>query len=232
MKVMKHYKAKFDLLKKIIKKENPVVVEIGAHYGEDSLRFLESFPEITLYCFEPDPRNIKMFKKYIDDDRVTLFESALSSENGTAEFYQSYQDNNEAPTPPKYDWIDSETYENEKLNNSGSSSLKKGYEFTIDKSITVITQKYADWALENNVEAVDFVWMDVQGAEKEVLDGMGDTIRNVELFWMEYGETTYEGAMTREETANYMSSRGFALVEKLSSQGSAGDLLFLRKENV
>ena len=28
MKVMKHYKAKFDLLKKIIKKENPVVGEI------------------------------------------------------------------------------------------------------------------------------------------------------------------------------------------------------------
>ena len=42
----------------------PVVVEIGAHYGEDSYYFLETFEEIELYCFEPDPRNIEMIKKY------------------------------------------------------------------------------------------------------------------------------------------------------------------------
>ena len=232
MEVMKHYKAKFDFLKKIIPKDNPVVVEIGAHYGEDSLRFLETFPQITLHCFEPDPRNIKVFKKYVNDERVILHETALSNKNGTAEFYQSYQEHNKAPTPDKYDWIDSVTYDEEKLNNSGSSSLKKGYEFTLGETVTVTTQTYLDWADQNSVDAVDFVWMDVQGAEKDVLDGMGDAIRNIQLFWMEYGETSYEDAMTREETIAYMSARGFAAVEKFSSQAAAGDLLFLRKENV
>ena len=232
MSVMKHYKAKFDFLKKIIGKENPVVVEIGAHYGEDSLRFLEAFPGITLYCFEPDPRNIKIFHKYVEDPRVKLFELALSNKNGTAEFHQSYQSHNAAPTPDKYDWIDSATYEEEKLNNSGSSSLKKGYEFTMENTITVPTQTYQDWAAANNVEAVDFVWLDVQGAERDVLDGMGDAIRNVHLFWMEYGETEYEDAMSRAETVAYMAARGFAAVEKFSSTGPAGDLLFLRKAHV
>ena len=232
MEVMKHYKAKFEFLKKIIRKDNPVVVEIGAHYGEDSLRFLETFPDITLYCFEPDPRNIKVFKKYVTDKRVTLFETALSNENGTAQFHQSYQENNDAPTPDKYDWIDPAMYEEEKLNNSGSSSLKKGYELTTGETITITTQTYLDWANENSIGAVDFVWLDVQGAEKDVLDGMGEAMRNVQLFWMEYGETAYDDAMTRQETIDYMAQRGFAPVEKFSSQTTAGDLLFLRKENV
>ena len=100
------------------------------------------------------------------------------------------------------------------------------------ETVTVTTQTYLDWADQNSVDAVDFVWMDVQGAEKDVLDGMGDAIRNIQLFWMEYGETSYEDAMTREETIAYMSARGFAAVEKFSSQAAAGDLLFLRKENV
>ncbi len=229
---MKHYGAKFEFLRKILGKDNPVVVEIGAHYGEDSLRFLETFPHITLHCFEPDPRNIKVFKQYVDDDRVHLYEIALSNEKGTAQFYQSYQEHNAAPTPPKYDWIDPATYEEEKLNNSGSSSLKKGYAHTLDETITVPTDTYLNWAIKNSIGDVDFVWIDVQGAEKDVLDGMGDAIRNIQLFWMEYGETSYDDAMTRQETVDYMAARGFAAVEKFSSQGTAGDLLFLRKKNV
>ena len=59
-----------------------------------------------------------------------------------------------------------------------------------------------------------------------------DAIRNVHLFWMEYGETEYEGAMSRTETVEYMAKRGFAAVEKFSSSGAAGDLLFLRKASV
>ena len=34
------------------------IVEVGAHYGEDTLRFLKFFPNSNIYCFEPDPRNI------------------------------------------------------------------------------------------------------------------------------------------------------------------------------
>jgi len=232
MSVMKHYKSKFEMLKKIIGKENPVVLEIGAHYGEDSLRFLETFSDITLYCFEPDPRNLAVFKKYVTDPRAILCDIALSDTNGTAEFFQSYQEHQKNATPDKYDWIDSETYQNEKLNNSGSSSLKKGYQFTLGETITVQTRRYDDWADEQGVSEVDFVWLDVQGAERDVLDGMGERIRTIKLIWLEYGETDYDDAMSREETIEYMTTKGFAAVEKLSSQATAGDLLFLRKENV
>ena len=61
---------------------------------------------------------------------------------------------------------------------------------------------------------------------------MGERIRTIKLIWLEYGETDYSDAMSREETIEYMATKGFAAVEKLSSQAPAGDLLFLRKENV
>ncbi len=230
--IMKHYKDKFSMIKKIVGKENPVIIEIGAHYGEDSLRLAETFSGLELYCFEPDPRNIVAFKKYIKDPRIQLFEIALSDTSGVAEFYQSYQEYDETDLPTKYDWIDQEVYLKESLNNSGSSSLKKGYKFVLNDSILVKTQRFDEWSEENEIQEVDFAWIDVQGAEKEVLDGMGESIRKIKLIWIEYGETQYVGALRRSETINYLHNKGFTPVEQFSSQGNAGDLLFLRKKNV
>ena len=231
--VMKHYTPKFELLKRIIGKENPVIVEIGAHFGEDSLRFLESFPGVELHCFEPDPRSIKVFKKYINDSRVRLYEVALSDTEGVGAFYQSYQPPDARSVPGKYDWIDENLYHEEELSNSGSSSLKKGYQFNKSTTIEVTTQRFDSWLKEpGSPQEIDFVWIDVQGAEKDVLEGMGAHIRNIKLIWIEYGEMIYEGSLTRAETVNYLDQRGYSVIEQFSSQTDAGDLLFLRRENV
>ncbi len=224
---MKKYKRKFEIFKIILNKDDPTIVEIGSHYGEDTLRFLEAFSNCTIYCFEPDPRNIKMFKKYVNDERAKLFESALSTENGTATFYQSYQPHEEE-TPEKYDWISTEDYKKEKLNNSGSSSLKKGYQYTLEETITVKTERFDDWYENVSPGTIDLAWIDVQGAEKDVILGMGSQVKNIKFIWMEYGEDTYDGAMGRIETIELMESLGFSVVDQLSSKTHAGDLLFRR----
>ena len=50
-------------IKILLNKENPVILEVGTNDGEDSEEFLKVFEKIQLYCFEPDPRAIKRFKK-------------------------------------------------------------------------------------------------------------------------------------------------------------------------
>ena len=229
--VMKKYQQKFENFKYVIGKNNPIIIEIGSHYGEDSLRFIETFEKASVYCFEPDPRNIEIHKKHIDDNRIKLFEIALSNETGEAEFYQSYDDN-EIPERvfEKYDWIDKEDYVRKNLNNSGSSSLKKGYGKVLDNKIKVKTKRFDEWYDENlSEQIVDFCWIDVQGAEKDVFDGMGSTIEKVKHIWVEYGEMNYEDAMSRDETIRYLESKGFFLITSLSSDNNSGDLLFVNR---
>jgi len=230
---MKHYGPKFDVFKRIVGKDNPVIVEIGAHFGEDSLRFLETFPGVELHCFEPDPRCIKTFRRYVQDPRAFLYEVALSDVDGTASFYQSYQATDGGAPPEKYDWIDRALYNEEELSNSGSSSLKKGYHLNKEETIEVSTQRFDSWLrMKGGPKEIDLAWIDVQGAEKNVLDGMGADLRRIRLVWIEYGEMMYEGSMTREETTTYFDIKGFSPVPQLSSPGNSGDLLFLRRENV
>tara|TARA_R110002074_G_scaffold110272_2_gene237301 strand:+ start:5060 stop:5740 length:681 start_codon:yes stop_codon:yes gene_type:complete len=225
---MKHYKPKFDLIYNLINKDDPVILEIGAHFGEDTLRFLETFESPRIYCFEPDPRNCKIFKKYVKDERVSFFQLALSNETGEAEFYPTYEKSNSSTIPSKYDWIREEDYLENKLNSSGGSSLKKGGNHALHFSIKVKTQRFDKWYDDSNLQDIDFVWIDVQGAEKDVFDGMGKQIKNIKYIWVEYGETTYEDAMTRDQTIEYLNAKGFILNEVLSDRGFQGDLLFQR----
>jgi len=179
MDVMKHYKPKFDVIYELLGIDNPVILEIGAHYGEDTLRFLETFKEAKMYCFEPDPRNSKVFRKYVKDERVSFFQLALSNESGEAEFYPTYESNHSMMIPSKYNWMDKEDYLQNKLNSSGGSSLKKGGNHALHFSIKVKTERFDKWYKENDLNGIDFAWIDVQGAERDVFDGMGDEIKNI-----------------------------------------------------
>ena len=227
---MKHYGPKFAMFKQIINNEKPVIVEVGAHYGEDSMRFVETFENLSIHCFEPDPRNIEIFKKHISSDNITLYEYALSNCNGLASFYSSYREKEDKDVPSKYDWISKDDYNNLNLNNSGSSSLKIGYKHILGESIEVETRRGDEWVKENNIELIDLLWLDVQGAEKEVLEGFGQEIDRVKFVWTEYGEQDYDGSFSRDECISYMFDLGFVNVNNLSDKSQQGDLLFINKQ--
>jgi FkbM family methyltransferase len=224
---MKNYHKKFNMIKMALNKENPTILEIGAHYGEDSLRFLETFKEPKIYCFEPDPRNIEIFEKYVKSKKVNLCKKALSNCNGKSIFYQSFTPLEEESVPEKYNWISKEDYFKKKANNSGSSSLKKGYKSTFKNTIEVETIRADSWIENKNIELIDLIWIDVQGAEKEVIQGFGEILNIVNFIWIEYGEVSYEGGMTREETIKLLSDSGFVCIQNLSDKGPQGDLFFV-----
>jgi 2-O-methyltransferase len=227
---MKHYHNKFKMFQSIMKKDNPIIVEVGAHYGEDSLRFSEIFKKAKIYCFEPDPRNIKIFKKYVNHPNIILYETALSNEEGEQEFFQSYDKIKGEVVPAKYDWINLEDYKKNLLSGSGASSLKKGFNQTLSESIRVKTERFDKWYRDQNISLIDLMWIDVQGAEKEVIEGMGNEISNIKFIWIEYGELFYEGALSKTETISLLNSKNFKKEAEYSNNNSSGDLLFFNTQ--
>lgn len=76
-------------IKELLRKDYPVILEIGANYGTDTEEFLKMFGHLKIYCFEPDPRAIAKFKNRINDKRCTLYELAISDKDGEVAFYFS-----------------------------------------------------------------------------------------------------------------------------------------------
>jgi hypothetical protein len=74
--------------------------------------------------------------------------------------------------------------------------------------------------------------MDVQGAERQVIEGAVDTLKRTNFVFTEYGATsTYPEAMTREQTIEIMKEHGFELIPEHSPAITVkeGNLLFRNK---
>lgn len=230
---LEKYKEKFEKLQNIIGKDAKVILEIGGHYGEDTLRFYKYFPNSKIYTFEPDPRNIEIIKKTCSNiDSIKLIERAVSNvSDKELEFYQVYNKKMEENLQEKYKYIGNKTYKNLKLSGSGASSLKNTNrtDLNIHNKIIVKSIKLDNWCKKEDIGVIDFIWIDVQGAEKEVIEGAKNILPNVKYIQLEYGETSYEGGLSKKQTYDMMINNNFKLIMDYNPNSQTGDYLFKNK---
>lgn len=228
------YRSQFSTLQDKVGRKDPVILEVGAHHGEDTIRMLKTFPEATIYCFEPDHRNYPVFEKYVGgvlkQDRpraiAELVPVAVSDkdEQNVTFFMHSVSGKKQS----KYDYIADDLY-NQNLCGSGSSSLctKPGVN---TKTATVDTVRLDTWCMsKENIDRIDMVWVDVQGAERMVIQGGASLVFPVcSHVWIEYGELGYNGAMSRDDTIALLNTFGLAYVPECSDKSLSGNMLFSR----
>lgn len=236
-------------IKKLLQKENPIILEVGAHKGEDTLQFLKEFKNLRIYCFEPDPRCIAEFKTMVKDDRCMLVEAAVSNKDGETLLNLSGGWPVKVPKPIKF--LGAKRYWTflilayrrmigTQRESTGQSSIKRSLShskkytwLTFDKTVMVKTVRLDTWVRENDVDLIDFVWVDVQGAERDVIEGAVNTLKIVKYFYTEYGETScYPDALTREDTIELLRRHKFELIPEYSDKKTVGNALFINRDFV
>ena len=203
-----------------------IIFEIGACEGEDTIKYARLFKKGKVYAFEPLADNIKIahnnFTKY-SVKNAEIFQKALSSQKGYAEFHvsQGQPDNIE-----QSDWD---------YGNKSSSLLapEKHLEYTdfisFDKSIKVETDTIISFCQQNGINSIDFIHMDVQGAELLVLEGAGQFINNIKSVWLEVAEVElYKGQPLVNDVRVFMNKHNFVLVKNCIN-GFAGDQLYVSR---
>lgn len=179
---------------KLLNKPDPVIFEVGCNDGSDTLEFLRQFPAARIYCFEPEPRAIRRFKQKLHRSmpQVTLFELALSDSDGWMDFHQSDGQNDALPEGWDY---------------SGSICAPKNHitkhpSISFEKTTRVRTTTLDNICSDLGVSHIDFIWMDVQGAEGRVLRGGRGMLPHIDYIYTEYSnEELYEGQLGLEGLA-------------------------------
>lgn len=183
-------------IRQLVGRPDPVFLELGCNDGSDSQKFLDEFPEVTLHCFEPDPRAASRFK--VRDHRCKLHQIAIGEHDGELSLYQS------GGTPPDnrmQDW-------------DLSSSIRKPTGHlaahpwcSFDSLVPVSVRSLDSWFSENSdLSRVDFIWADIQGAEGDLICGGRETLKRYTRFlYTEFYDTQmYEGQPTRQEILNML----------------------------
>ncbi len=216
-----HSKIDMELIKKCVGREDPTILEIGCNDGTHTRWFLEIFEKPKIYCFEPDPRAIARFKKQVGNySNVSLFEMAVCDQDGDCLFFQSSGHHKKvALTESMPDGWDLSGSIRQPHNHLDAHKWVK-----FDQNINVSTTTLDTWCKNNGVDHIDFIWMDVQGAEIDVFRGGVSTLSRVRYIYTEYSnEELYKGQYNLEQLVEYL--KNFSIVIRYP-----GDVLFRNKK--
>jgi FkbM family methyltransferase len=209
-------------LGQIFSKEDPIVIfDIGACEAEDSIRYALKYPNATIHSFEPLPSNLKIIRDNLDktglSHRIHLHEEALSDKKGIATFHVSNS--------------------SQGVHANKSSSLLEPKEHLVfyeyvdfNEKMEVKTITLHDFSQSHQITKIDFIHMDVQGAELNVLLGAADMIHAVKAVWLEVSpHEIYKGQALDKDIYTFMMKKGFFLV-KNNVFHKYGEQLYLRKD--
>jgi len=181
------------LIRELVGRDDPLLLEIGCADGVDTMEFLNAMPRATIHCFEPDRRCRAAFRERVGRDyRVRLHEVAVSNVDGEALFYASSgspadvdPSHYSRPLPLK-DWYLSGSL----CRPTGHLEYSPWVTFPPELQREVGTIRLDTWAKERpfSLESIDFIWMDVQGAERLVLEGATETLTRTRFLYTEFSD--------------------------------------------
>ena len=200
-------------LKDLVKKYNmnvSGVIHIGAHYGEEVSNYVNlGIDDIVL--FEPLEKNFEILKNNVSElnANITGYCAALGNKNQNVNMFLS-------------------------SNNLESSSVLKPKihldlhpEVVFSGEELVEMKRLDDFSFKN----YNFINMDVQGYEMEVLKGAEKTLEYVDYLYCEVNRNeVYEGNAYIEEIDNYLSNYNMRRVEtSWWYDGPWGDALYITR---
>jgi FkbM family methyltransferase len=186
------------------------IFDIGSCEGEDSVRYARHFPRARVFAFEPLPANQQLvranFTRY-GAANAELVPLALSDRTGEATFHVS-------SGRPKDEFAGQDW----NYGNKSSSLLAPAQEdpmhgwVEFKETITVHTDTLDNFCRDRVLGRIDFIHMDVQGAEHLVLQGARAMLPNITAIWLEVSDRQlYQGQKLRTDIGRFMHDHGFAL---------------------
>ncbi|MBI5345790.1 MAG: FkbM family methyltransferase [Chlamydiae bacterium] len=196
--------------------ENPVVFEAGGHNGEDTVKFLNTWPKAKIISFEPFPEAFEKLKKTTSGlSNVSCYNIAVNNVNGKAIFYVCkgliYGDSESASSLLE-----------------PSEMMKDAYK---GPKIEVPCVVLDDWCKKNKVDHLDFMWLDLEGLELLTLQSSPKILSTVKVI---YTETNFQelrkGMPQYADLKAFLEKAGFKLLSHWYEENFQGNAIFVKKE--
>lgn len=183
--------------------DNIIIVEGGAFHGDDTLRMAQTWPNSKIYSFEPIPELFAQVKEKTSlYQNITCINLALAEKNGLAPFWPS-----ENPKKPgKHSQAGSLLPPKERLKYS---------EIRFKEPFNVQTVSLDSWTKQNNIDHIDFLWLDLQGYELPVLEGSLKLLPEISFIYTEVNFVeAYAGQKTYPEIVSWLEKHNFEVIGK------------------
>jgi FkbM family methyltransferase len=176
----------------IDKRSIHTIIECGSRDGLDTIALEEFFNPDVIYSFECNPESIPVCLGNIEGHEKILFSNmAVTNIDGRVKFYPTDM----RKSPDK---------------NIGASSLFRHTRGLVQKEIEVEAVRLDTFMQLQNINHIDLLCMDIQGAEPLAIEGLGERIKDVAYIITEVCDKIfYEGEVPFQQFNDTLEKLGF-----------------------
>ena len=172
-----------------IKNSIRVIFDVGCRSESEFLSF-----EGEVHYFDPVDDFVKKLKSCPTRNNLSRFNAfGLGAENNELYYYPKYQ-----------------SFHDRIASCSVSDDSNK---------VMLKIRRADDYIAENKVTKVDFVKIDTEGFEFDVLKGFGEILRDVQFVQFEYGGTFMDNGVKMIDVVRYLGDMGFSKFSYLTKDG-------------
>jgi FkbM family methyltransferase len=201
--------------------EGQIWIDVGAHLGEYSFGAALVNPKLTVFAFEPDlktaSKRLGLLPNYI------VIPMAVSGVDGVGHFFVNSQPMCSSMLPLNPEGV--AIYQSRGV-------LAKSPDFRIEKEIVVPCTRLDTFMSLTGIESVQFLKIDAQGTDFEVVKSAGERLRTINRILLEVpsGDVhLYQNECSKEEVVAYMKNAGFELDKVESIHSFEENLTFVNR---
>jgi FkbM family methyltransferase len=204
------------------KSEVEVIFDIGSCHSLESVEFAKRYKNAEIFAFEANPETYKVCLENTKDyPAISVINKAVNDFDGRCLFYPMDKDRTITT------WEDG---------NQGASSLYRAngtydhIEKYVQYEIEVPCTRLDTFCESQNIKKVDFIWMDLQGAELKALQSLGSILDTVKIIHTELEiNPMYDGQCLFKDVNEYLNCRGFDLEWGNTNAHFGTDFIFVRR---
>lgn len=212
----------YDVMKKLIPIDNPLIFDVGAYIGTETKKYLNNFKCPKIYSFEPYSMSFAELKKNLCDmDNVKAINAAVCDKNGEAVLN-----------------VGDFTPTNSLLKGDNRADSYWGEQIvSLNRQEKVKTVTIDSFCLMNDVDKIDILKLDVQGNELAALKG-ADQMLSTGRVQMIISEVlfvpTYQNQADFAEVCRFMADKKYILYNMFNMKSVEGrlnqvDIIFLKE---
>lgn len=199
-----------------------VIFDVGSLHCLESIEFSKKYKNAKIYAFEANRESYELcVRNTISYPNIKVINTCINEYDGTCKFYPI------DPVRTKTDWFDG---------NRGASSmfLSNGavdhIELYVQNEVEMDCMKLETFCKNENINKIDAIWMDLQGAELLALKGLGRFLDDVSVIQTELEiNPMYRDQCLFREVDVYLTEKQFIRISGNTNAIFGEDFIYVRR---